>query len=427
MQMTSTYDHRVIQGAQSGEYLRRVDQLLQGADGFYESIFSALGLTAGPAPHGGTSRRCRRSSPHRRRAPAAAQPRRNAARGCRRDGDRFRVSHARPSRGESRSARFAAGRRSEARSRDVRSDARAAGRDSGFGAQRQSAGQHACGHSAAVCARRTARRSRTKSSTFRTPNSAVGCVNTSKAGAHKVCAFAATPDSVLAAFDEGRNVRTLLAQDVPRPEDVLGRRPRRDGADARGNARDARPTTARSNAVLGMAHRGRLSVIAHVVNMPYEELSREFEAAHQRGEVRRRRRHGRREVPPRRDRHVSNGRTAKTITVTLAHNPSHLEAVDPVVEGRTRALQTDHAQTGRRSRRREERCADSHSRRRGVHGSRHRCGSLQPAVACRAMRPAARCTSSRTTKSASRPIRAIRARRATHRISRRASTCRSCT
>ena len=30
MQMTSTYDHRVIQGAQSGEYLRRVDELLQG-------------------------------------------------------------------------------------------------------------------------------------------------------------------------------------------------------------------------------------------------------------------------------------------------------------------------------------------------------------------------------------------------------------
>ncbi len=33
----------------------------------------------------------------------------------------------------------------------------------------------------------------------------------------------------------------------------------------------------------------------------------------------------------------------KTITVTLAHNPSHLEAVDPVVEGSARALQTDHS------------------------------------------------------------------------------------
>ena len=48
MQMTSTYDHRVIQGAQSGEYLRRVDELLQGGSGFYESVFASLGLQAAP-------------------------------------------------------------------------------------------------------------------------------------------------------------------------------------------------------------------------------------------------------------------------------------------------------------------------------------------------------------------------------------------
>src|SRR5712691_237770 len=38
MTMTSTYDHRVIQGAESGEFLRRIDELLSGADGFYESV-----------------------------------------------------------------------------------------------------------------------------------------------------------------------------------------------------------------------------------------------------------------------------------------------------------------------------------------------------------------------------------------------------
>ena len=42
--MTSTYDHRVIQGAESGSFLRRIDELLQGADGFYEGVFDALGL-----------------------------------------------------------------------------------------------------------------------------------------------------------------------------------------------------------------------------------------------------------------------------------------------------------------------------------------------------------------------------------------------
>jgi 2-oxoglutarate decarboxylase len=40
--MTSTYDHRVIQGAQSGQFLARIDELLGGADGFYEDIFAAL-------------------------------------------------------------------------------------------------------------------------------------------------------------------------------------------------------------------------------------------------------------------------------------------------------------------------------------------------------------------------------------------------
>ncbi|HEX2391890.1 MAG TPA: multifunctional oxoglutarate decarboxylase/oxoglutarate dehydrogenase thiamine pyrophosphate-binding subunit/dihydrolipoyllysine-residue succinyltransferase subunit [Solirubrobacterales bacterium] len=48
MTMTSTYDHRVIQGAESGAFLRRVEQLLQGEDGFYESVAADLGIDAGP-------------------------------------------------------------------------------------------------------------------------------------------------------------------------------------------------------------------------------------------------------------------------------------------------------------------------------------------------------------------------------------------
>jgi multifunctional 2-oxoglutarate metabolism enzyme len=46
MTMTSTYDHRVIQGAESGAFLRRIEQLLQGEDGFYEGVFQALALPA---------------------------------------------------------------------------------------------------------------------------------------------------------------------------------------------------------------------------------------------------------------------------------------------------------------------------------------------------------------------------------------------
>ncbi|TWP36472.1 multifunctional oxoglutarate decarboxylase/oxoglutarate dehydrogenase thiamine pyrophosphate-binding subunit/dihydrolipoyllysine-residue succinyltransferase subunit [Leekyejoonella antrihumi] len=40
--LTSTYDHRIIQGAVSGEFLRVVHQLLLGEDGFYDEIFEAL-------------------------------------------------------------------------------------------------------------------------------------------------------------------------------------------------------------------------------------------------------------------------------------------------------------------------------------------------------------------------------------------------
>ena len=46
MTLTSTYDHRVIQGAESGAFLRRIEQLLQGEDGFYESIAAELGIEA---------------------------------------------------------------------------------------------------------------------------------------------------------------------------------------------------------------------------------------------------------------------------------------------------------------------------------------------------------------------------------------------
>jgi 2-oxoglutarate dehydrogenase E1 component len=48
MTMTSTYDHRVIQGAESGSFLRRIEELLQGEDNFYESVAENLGLDPGP-------------------------------------------------------------------------------------------------------------------------------------------------------------------------------------------------------------------------------------------------------------------------------------------------------------------------------------------------------------------------------------------
>ncbi|WP_435061936.1 multifunctional oxoglutarate decarboxylase/oxoglutarate dehydrogenase thiamine pyrophosphate-binding subunit/dihydrolipoyllysine-residue succinyltransferase subunit [Amycolatopsis thermoflava] len=48
MTLTSTYDHRIIQGAESGEYLKRIHELLLGEDGFYDDIFTSLRLPYEP-------------------------------------------------------------------------------------------------------------------------------------------------------------------------------------------------------------------------------------------------------------------------------------------------------------------------------------------------------------------------------------------
>jgi multifunctional 2-oxoglutarate metabolism enzyme len=45
---TSTYDHRIVQGAESGAFLARIEQLLLGQHGFYETIFEDLGIRFRP-------------------------------------------------------------------------------------------------------------------------------------------------------------------------------------------------------------------------------------------------------------------------------------------------------------------------------------------------------------------------------------------
>jgi 2-oxoglutarate dehydrogenase E1 component len=46
--ITSTYDHRIIQGAQSGDFLRAIHQLLLGENGFYDEIFESLRIPYEP-------------------------------------------------------------------------------------------------------------------------------------------------------------------------------------------------------------------------------------------------------------------------------------------------------------------------------------------------------------------------------------------
>ena len=93
--------------------------------------------------------------------------------------------------------------------------------------------------------------------------------------------------------------------------------------------------------VIGMAHRGRLNVLAHTIGVPYEEILREFEGERTSEAVAADPERGSGDVKYHHGAEGTRATEAGEITVTLAANPSHLEAVDPIVEGRTRAEQTD--------------------------------------------------------------------------------------
>ncbi|MDE2571243.1 MAG: multifunctional oxoglutarate decarboxylase/oxoglutarate dehydrogenase thiamine pyrophosphate-binding subunit/dihydrolipoyllysine-residue succinyltransferase subunit, partial [bacterium] len=91
---------------------------------------------------------------------------------------------------------------------------------------------------------------------------------------------------------------------------------------------------------LGMAHRGRLATITHIAGGKFEDVLTEFEMVELKGQ------RGEGDVSGDVPVHLGSAgpfRTAsgKQIEVVLPSNPSHLETVDPVVEGETRAAQTD--------------------------------------------------------------------------------------
>ena len=90
-----------------------------------------------------------------------------------------------------------------------------------------------------------------------------------------------------------------------------------------------------------MAHRGRLNVLAHTIGLPYEKILREFEGERTIEAVVSDPEGGTGDVKYHLGARGVRNTAAGKIGVTLAANPSHLEAVDPVVEGRTRAEQTD--------------------------------------------------------------------------------------
>ena len=93
--------------------------------------------------------------------------------------------------------------------------------------------------------------------------------------------------------------------------------------------------------VIGMAHRGRLNVLAHTLGLGYDSIIREFEGERTIDAVVATGEGGTGDVKYHLGAEGTRSTASGEIIVTLAANPSHLEAVDPVVEGRARAEQTD--------------------------------------------------------------------------------------
>ncbi len=348
MTMTSTYDHRIIQGAQSGEFLKRVDELLNGADHFYENVFATFKLSAGVRGEAVKSSTI---------VPAFAPPSRPVV-----------------TSGESSS---------------MPSDEMLRGIAAGS-ALVSAYRRH--GHLAAALDPLETTPPSDPSLDPASYNLSASMMNAVPASVLRVKVPGTTLAEVLPNL---RNVYSgTISYEIEHISNVEQREWLREYIEGSMHRRELTPqrkvevltrltkveTMERyfrkqfmsqktfsiegldvmvpmleetismlaedgtQTAVIGMAHRGRLSTIAHVVNRPYEELLAEFEAGAMKtaepdfdeadvtGDVK--------------YHHGAEGTyitpIGTKITVELANNPSHLEAVDGVVEGMTRCLQTDH-------------------------------------------------------------------------------------
>jgi 2-oxoglutarate dehydrogenase E1 component len=327
--LTSTYDHRVIQGAESGEFLGRVEALLDGADRFYEVVFESLGLAPPAAaevpgsppavalPAGAVSDHDRALLVAAQGATALVQAHRTHGHlgahldplGTPPPGDpalRPETYHLTPE----LMAQIPA---------DVL-DVHVPGRTLAEvlpNLRRTYCGtvafeiEHISSHE-----QRDWLRQQIESGAYRQPLSSVEELR---------LLWRLTKVDAMERYFR----RTFIGQRtfsgegvdmlVPMLEKLLGL-VAEDGI---------------TQVVVGMAHRGRLAVIAHVINRPYEQLLQSFE----KGELR--------VDDPTGDVKYHLGATGtyiteaeKRIDVRLVSNPSHLEAVNGVVEGWTRALQS---------------------------------------------------------------------------------------
>jgi len=364
MTLTSTYDHRVVQGAQSGEFLKRVDELLQGKDAFYDAVFQGLALLAARPTSGASS-----SNGANNAIATSSAPQRTPQNAANAAGAVTDLAATPPRAFEAYSDELL---RAVAAGTSILSSYRRHGHLAAtldpLGTKPQgdpALDWHNYALTPAIMSAIPASvlRTRVKGDTLadvvgelrKTYSSTIAyevehIANIEQrewlrdyieSGSHFVQLSPERAKKVLERLTKVETFERYLRRTyigaktfsvegldamVPMLEEIitlLGE----DGV---------------RTAVLGMAHRGRLATIAHVVNRPYEEILTEFDAADLRGDG------SKNDVTG--DVKYHHGATGEyklpdggAVTVALANNPSHLEAVDGVVEGRTRALQTNHA------------------------------------------------------------------------------------
>ncbi|HEY2702953.1 MAG TPA: multifunctional oxoglutarate decarboxylase/oxoglutarate dehydrogenase thiamine pyrophosphate-binding subunit/dihydrolipoyllysine-residue succinyltransferase subunit, partial [Candidatus Dormibacteraeota bacterium] len=340
MTLTSTYDHRVIQGAESGEFLARIEALLGGADGFYTEVFTSLGL-ASPAAQPPVPERAPTPAPGLGvSAPGAAPPRMEllAAVGAGMSLVKAHRTHGHlgadldPLGGEHPSdpamdphtvgltpALMAAVPASVLRvyvPGETLADVLPRLRETYTGTIAYEI-EHISNHEQRVWLRE-----HIESGAHRRPLSPERKVQLLS----RLTKVDAMERYLRRAFI-GQKTFSIEGLDamVPMLEELLTM----VAADGIGSV------------TMGTAHRGRLAIISHVVNRPYDSILVAFERGEQKRQL------GEEPDDPTGDVKYHLGATGtyltdsgKPITVRLLPNPSHLEVVDPVVEGWTRAEQT---------------------------------------------------------------------------------------
>ncbi|MFL5868395.1 MAG: biotin/lipoyl-containing protein, partial [Thermoleophilaceae bacterium] len=338
MTMTSTYDHRVIQGAESGSFLRRIDELLQGEDGFYEQVFEALGVSgqperpaaitaAEPAPAAATPAAAPVADAALLQAVQAATSIVKAHRmhghlaaqldplGAEPLGDPA-LDPATVNLTPDLMARIPASVLRVAVPGETFADALPHLRETYTGTIAYEI-EHISDHEQRIWLRQTI-----------------------EAGAYRGMLEPEAKKALLGRLSQVEALESYLHKAF------LGKKQFSiEGLDAmvpmldeaielagEGGAREV---------VLGMAHRGRLNVLAHTVGRPYESILVEFEGEQSLAADTAAPEGGTGDVKY----HYGASGTYKTragrpLTVSLSHNPSHLEYVNPVIEGRARADQT---------------------------------------------------------------------------------------